>query len=456
MNIKHTSTPLITGLVSTATCFSFGFFSSVFKYNGLEFFYAYIAFLVLLCYPMNLVAIYLQKAFPTLNTHSKLITQAIGSSKLRAISILLTGTMMLLAALIIFNISTYVLDFFDNIPAIDKLSDSSLQFSSNLPVYISLLTVFVIVLGIFILANSNKINLNKTLKTTAHISLYLVAILMLMVIYSPQSVAGIRDFLFSLSFQTIYQIRQMLGLALVYAILSNFISIAFYKNIININTSDYKYIKFSSFKSIIYNIIFSLIICITIYAIIGNYREYLQPHDEIQISTIFKIIKYNTPTYYLLLEVIFITLNLVVFISTLKYIFEITDKFFTKILIFLIPFIVAFAFIKTGVSFIDFSEMFGLQLVIIFLFLFDVFIIGWVYDAQKISYEILKNTDTKLSPLFNILLRIIIPFICIYIFIGYVFLPMSLIWQFIAALACMIIYIIKGSIFNNIFNKRKF
>ena len=100
MSIKQTSTPLITGLVSAATCFSFGFFTNVFKYNGLEFFYAYIAFLILLCYPMNLVAIYLQRALPDLNSHSKLIAQITGSSKLKPVSILLTGATIIITSLI--------------------------------------------------------------------------------------------------------------------------------------------------------------------------------------------------------------------------------------------------------------------------------------------------------------------------------------------------------------------
>ena len=99
--------------------------------------------------------------------------------------------------------------------------------------------------------------------------------------------------------------------------------------------------------------------------------------------------------------------------------------------------------------------MFGLHLVIIFIFLFDVLIVGWIYDAQKLSYEILKNTNTRLSPLFNIMLRIMIPFICIIVTIGYIFSPMPIIWQFIAALACMIIILSREVFFSNIFNKRK-
>ncbi|MDE4988280.1 hypothetical protein NAI02_09470, partial [Francisella tularensis subsp. holarctica] len=99
------------------------------------------------------------------------------------------------------------------------------------------------------------------------------------------------------------------------AILSNFISIAFYKNIINIGYYNYSKLKTSAFKSIFYNIICSFIICVTIYAILGNYISYLQPTEGIQITTVFKIIKFNSPKYYILLEVIFTTLNLVVFVA---------------------------------------------------------------------------------------------------------------------------------------------
>ncbi|MDE4974301.1 hypothetical protein [Francisella tularensis] len=48
MNIKQTSTPIVTGLVYASICFSFGFFTNVYKYNGLEFIYDNISFLILL------------------------------------------------------------------------------------------------------------------------------------------------------------------------------------------------------------------------------------------------------------------------------------------------------------------------------------------------------------------------------------------------------------------------
>ncbi|MDE4967689.1 hypothetical protein NAI41_09995, partial [Francisella tularensis subsp. holarctica] len=85
------------------------------------------------------------------------------------ISILLTGCMVILVAFIIFDIATYVLDFFDNIPAIDRLSDESIKFNSNLPIYVSLLVVFIVILLMFIIADKRKLNLNETLKTSAHV-----------------------------------------------------------------------------------------------------------------------------------------------------------------------------------------------------------------------------------------------------------------------------------------------
>ncbi|MDE5039622.1 hypothetical protein NAI75_09645, partial [Francisella tularensis subsp. holarctica] len=85
------------------------------------------AFLILLFYPMNIAALYFQTAFPNLNSHSKLVYKIPGSSKFRPISILLTGCMVILVAFIMFDIATYVLDFFDNIQAIDRLSDERLK-----------------------------------------------------------------------------------------------------------------------------------------------------------------------------------------------------------------------------------------------------------------------------------------------------------------------------------------
>lgn len=90
-----------------------------------------------------------------------------------------------------------------NIPAIDRLSDESLKFNNNIPIYVSLLVVFIVILLMFILADKRKLNLNETLKTTVHVSLYLVTILMLIVIYSPQGMLGIKDFLLDLNHQKI-------------------------------------------------------------------------------------------------------------------------------------------------------------------------------------------------------------------------------------------------------------
>jgi hypothetical protein len=455
MNIKKTAPPLVTGLISTALCFSLGFFNNVFKYNGLEFFYAYIAFSIILCYPMNLVAVYLERAYPQLHTHSGLVKQITGSSKLRVFSILLTGTTIIILSLIVFSISSYFLDFFDNVPAIDRLSNASLNFNASFPIYTILLIVFIAMMLLLLLANKNKINLNNILKTLAHTSLYLVTILMLMAIYMPNSFIGIKDFIFTLNYQTTIQMYNMLGMAMLYAIISNFISLSLYKNILEVIGDESKKLKLTAFKSIFYNLTFSLIVCITIYAILGDYRTLIQPTEDLDITTVFTIVKSNSPIYYLLLEIIFITFQLIVFVAALKYISEITNKLYIKMLVLSIPFIMTISFIANDFIVLNFSTMFELHLLIIYLFLFDVFLIGWIYDAQKISYEIIKNTGTKLSPLFNIILRIVIPFVCIIVTIGYIFPTINIILQILSSVVCLVIYIIKGTIFHNIFNKRK-
>ncbi|MDE4940834.1 hypothetical protein NAI66_13510, partial [Francisella tularensis subsp. holarctica] len=77
----------------------------------------------------------------------------------------------------------------------------SLKFNSNLPIYVSLLVVFIVILLRFILADKRKLNLNETIKTSAHVSLYLVTILMLIVIYSPQDILVIKYFLIDLNYK---------------------------------------------------------------------------------------------------------------------------------------------------------------------------------------------------------------------------------------------------------------
>ena len=455
MDIKKTAPPLVTGLISTALCFSLGFFNNVFKYNGLEFFYAYIAFSIILCYPMNLVVVYLERVYPQLNTHSRLVNQLTNSSKLRVISILLTGTTIIILSLIVFSISSYFLDFFDNVPAIDRLSNASLNFNTNFPIYTTLFIVFIVMILLLLLASKNKININNMPKTLAHIALYLVTILMLMAIYMPNSFIGINDFIFTLNYQTSTQLHNMLAMAMLYAIISNFISLSLYKNILEITGDEFKKLKITAFKSIFYSLAFSLMVCVMIYAILGDYRIFLQPTADLDIAKVFTIVKNNSPIYYLLLEIIFITFELTVFVVALKYISEITTKLYIKVLIISISFIMTLCFIVNGFSSISFSAMFELHLLIVFLFLFDVLLIGWIYDAQKLSYEIIKIMEVKLTGLFNIMLRIVIPFVCMLVTIGYILPTINLGLQILVAIVCIIIYIILGTILNNIFNKRK-
>ena len=456
MDIKKTTTPLVKGLISTALCFSLGFFNNVFKYSGLEFFYIYIAFSIILCYPINLVAVYLERAYPQLHTHSGLIKQLTGSSKLRVFSILLTVTTIIMLSLIVFSISSYFLDFIDNVPAIYRLSNASLNFNKQFPIYMALFIIFIAMILLLLLVGKNKININNIIINLSHTSLYLLIILMmLMAIYMPNSFIGIKDLIFTLNYQTTSQIHNMLAMAMLYAIISNFISLSLYKNILEIKGDKSRKLKLTAFKSIFYNLTFSLMVCITIYAILGNYGVSLQPTKNLDITTVFFMVKSNLFICYLLLEIMFVTFGLIVFVIALKYISKITNKLYIKTLILSIPFIITIGFVRCGFTILNFSVMFGFHLLIIYLFLFDVFIVGWVYDAQKMSYEIIKNMEVKLSPTFNIMLRIVIPFVCIFVTIGYIFPALHLGWQVLATIAGMVIYIIKGTILNNNLNKRK-
>ncbi|KEI35952.1 sodium-dependent transporter [Francisella sp. W12-1067] len=448
MNIKQTYASLLVGFISTATCFSFGFFTTVLKYNGLEFFYAYIIFSILLSYTMNLVAFYISKFHPEINTYSSLVKYVIGSSKFRSISILFTGTVIILLTLILFNTVTYLSDL------ISSVYTNTLDVSTSLNLA-ALGITFIYITILLVLALKTKNHIKRFFKALAFVGLILVITTVLIVIYtSPYSLIEFKNF--NTADSQINTLSNMLVMALVYAILSNFISLALYKNILNTLDNSFNNLKVISFSSLFCNITFSLVICMSIYATLGNYGIFLQSMDEVCLITLFSLIKQNSFIVYILLETTFILFNLIVMISILVYITKITNKFYIKVAISIIPLLITISLISQGFTHVSFSKMFALDLLIVFIFLFEVFIIGWIYDAQKLSYEILKHTNTKLSPMFNIMLRIVIPFVCLYTVAGYSFVCKSVILQTLIAVIFMIIYITIGIIFNKVFNKRKF
>lgn len=455
MAIKKISSPLTVALVSIALCFSLGFFENVVKYNGLKFFCAYAIFAIIFCYPVNLVALYISKAYPQLHTHSELTKKFIGNSKLRIFSTLLIATIIIILSLILFNISAYFLNLVENISAFNQLNYTQLNISEKLPSYIILSLLFISVLFSILLANKSKLNTNTTLKVLVYTVLALVLMLIFLTFFTPNSLIGINNFIFNSSdYQTNFPLHNMLIMAMLYAIISNFISLALYKKVLEINDKS-KQLKATAFKIIFYNIIFSLIICIAIYSSLGNYKISIQPTESLNIATVLASIKTSSLLSYYVLEIIFIIFGLIVSLMLLNYLTKITAKLYLKIIVLSIPFIITISFITYDFTSVSFSTMFGLHLLIIYLFLFDLFVVGWLYDAQKISYEIIKTMQVKLSAAFNIMLRIVIPFVCIILTLGYILPTMSLIWQFLATLICMLIYIIKGTILNNLFNKRK-
>ncbi|WP_244947440.1 hypothetical protein [Allofrancisella inopinata] len=278
MNIKQTYASLLVGFISTATCFSFGFFTTVFKYNGLEFFYAYIIFSILLSYPMNLVAFYIGKFHPEINTYSSLVKYIIGSSKFRSISILFTGTIVILLTLILFNTATYLSDL------ISSVYTNTLDVSTNLNLT-ALSITFICITILFVPALKTKNYIKRFFKALAFAGLILVITTVLIIIYtSPHSLIEFKNF--NTADSQINTLNNMLVMALIYAILSNFISLALYKNVLNTININFNNLKTISFSSTFYNVIFSLLICMFIYATLGNYGIFLQPMDEVCLITL--------------------------------------------------------------------------------------------------------------------------------------------------------------------------
>tara|TARA_B110000977_G_C10768214_1_gene373555 strand:+ start:182 stop:628 length:447 start_codon:yes stop_codon:yes gene_type:complete len=148
-------------------------------------------------------------------------------------------------------------------------------------------------------------------------------------------------------------------------------------------------------------------------------------------------------------------MNIIIIIAGIKYTTQVNKSLLARIVFLLAPVAIALCFIKFDVLSIHFVEIPALQLMITLVFLVDIFIIGWIYDAQKLSYDILKHTSIRLSPLFNILLRILLPFVGFIITIGYMY-PLTIVWQVAASVCCLIVYIVVGTMLHKVFNKRRY
>ena len=441
MNTKKYLSSLLIGVISTAICFNFGFLTNVLS-GGIDFIVAYIVLSLLICYPTNLVFIYFAKAYPDLNTHSKVTKHLTSSNKLKTFSILLTIALLILSILTILNILPSSNIFIKT----TVITNNTNLLSYNLAPYsvVFLFIIFIIAILIVIFSNVRNINLSgSALKMLSYISLVLIIISLIFTVYTLyqshdfQSITALISSKLYLSSESA-DFNKILNMALVYAILSNFITLAFYKNTVGLIDENLKKLRFKSFNSIVFNIIFTLALCFVILMMLSNWHT-------------------NWIIYNILYQALFKLFGFIFIIIFIKHILEFKGSIYFKSTILIIPFILSGIFMYKG-SHLVFSKLFGLHFLIIYLFLFDIFLVGWVYDAQKLSYQILKNTDTKLSPLFNIMLRIVIPLICLYVAIGYIFslTTYTISWQLnlIIAIIFTIIYIIKGIIFSNIFNKR--
>ncbi|APC96653.1 hypothetical protein [Francisella frigiditurris] len=456
MNIKQTSISIIIGIISSSICFSFGFFSSVYTYNGWSFFLTYTILTLIFSLPVSLTTIFLEKKYPTITTHTQLTKKLSNTSKLTPLSLLVTGTLLILLSIILFEVSTYILDFFDNVPAIDRLSESPIVYDNNLIMYSILGFIFLIIALLAISAVRGKFNIDKILEILSHTSLYLLVILVLLTVRVHNFHIGVESF-FNLSPEISYNFKNMLAMATIYAILSNFISIILYKTIIEVRSNDpCPNIKSTAIKSVIYTIIFSFVLCMVTYALIGKDISSINFSTDAQAINIFSVIKDNNPGQYLVLEVIYITLNLITLLVGINYLVKISKNSTFRLVSLIIPFVMAIALVNSGIFFLDFSDLFILHIVIFYIFLFDIFVVGWLYDAQRLSYEMMKEANLKVSAFFNIFLRIVIPAICIYILLGYIFNNLNLLAQIAVTIILLVIYIAKGSYFKKRFNQRRF
>jgi neurotransmitter:Na+ symporter, NSS family len=88
--------------------------------------------------------------------------------------------------------------------------------------------------------------------------------------------------------------------------------------------------------------------------------------------------------------------------------------FIVALMVFLLSLLYSY---NNGLYMLDIVDHFISGYGILAVSIFECIIIGWVYGAEKLRYQLKKQTGLSLSPLFNILIRLIIPITLITLFI---------------------------------------
>jgi hypothetical protein len=314
--------------------------------------------------------------------------------------------------------------------------------------------VFLITIVVYFLNSKYHSLFSIAIKLGAYLILFLIILLIIITTYSNTTKVGIDSFFLS-SNAIAPNYSNMVSASFLYAILSGLVSLTFYTNILGGLNYDNTKIRALAFSGIMFNIILTSVICIVLYSSLAslNISSIIVP--DMTTSNIFNILSDKSFIVYLLFATMFIVMNIVILFAGIKYTSQLRESMFAKIVFLLAPFIVAMFFIKYDVLSIVYSDIPSLKLMITLVFLIDLFIIGWLYDAQNMCYKILKHTGIKISLVFNIMIRIIMPFMCFYITILYMF-ALPILWQTIASICCLIVYITFGIVFYRVFNKRKY
>ncbi len=449
------SISLLVAIIATSVCFSLNFFSTTFEFNGWDFFLTYAILTIVFSIPMSKIAAYTDRVAPLTRVHSDIIKKYSNTSKLKSFSLLITGVLLILMSITFFNASTYILDIFDTVPRLDRLSAPELIFNNQNYMYAILATVAIITVSISYFATINKINIDKIIESIVLLTISTVIILVIVIAYKTEYLTGFMSF-FDNSID--FSFSKMFGMAVIYAILSNFISISVFKNIIKIKKDKMKNtnINTMAFYNAILTVIISFIICVTLYSLIDTHLPQIDNAIYLKSTMIFKVLAVKAPTSYFLTEIAYLMFNLLTLLVALGYLVTISKQFKIRLFALAIPFGLCFALIKGNYFFVDFCELKILHLVIIYTFLFVIFFIGWLYDAQRFSYEMLKNTNTKVSGFFNISIRLLIPARCVFGAVGDSCPTLALGYIMLSTLALMVIYIAKGVFFKKMFGKRRY
>jgi len=411
MNTKINLSFIITlATLTTGICFCLGFFDIAFKSNFADFFLYYIIATVVISAPMFVTNIFMLRDNKEDLAPHQLLSKYAYTQKFVSLAVLII-TISILMIIILGLKTSYT--FMVSVRYFD--GDQSMDNSFYYLVFVALIVILFIVVKI-----TSEGFINRLLKASLLFGFMSIFVILGLAIYH----GTLHDFKIFWTLSHKYSIK-LFYYASLYACVTNLSFMLIIRNIFKINkNSDIDKIKIKRDIILTYLITFILILILSVSFYILTYTGNILFTCKIGNDLVYLASSCYNPIAFLMINLMFIFFAVAILILLVNHmysIFKSNPKYIGASIIVVLFFAITYYMMIGNYLFLSFRTAFFVHQYIFLTVIVECLIFGWIFDAQKITYLIQKQDGTKVSPLYNIFIRLITP----------VFITMVVITQFI-------------------------